>query len=503
MSTAASPTLQRLTPRESALAILLSIVVLIPCFWQQRIQAGDLGSHVYNAWLAQLIAEGKAPGLYIVKQYNNIFFDLTLLNLSRIVGFVWAERIAVSFCVLVFFWGVFSFASAEARRRPWFLTPGLAMLAYGYVFQMGFMNFYLSIGLACFGLAALWRGTRKGIVAAVILAPITLLAHPLGFLLLICVGAYRLLGRKLGVWIEIAMPALAVVVALVVFQYVRTHAALNADWGDEPFYQHNGFDQFWVVRPSTQYVVTALLIFAAIASFLDLRDWRKDKINWKERRLPLELYAVAFLFTALLPENLRPDPDGGWIGLLVTRLTITSAIFGFCWLATLKPRVWHAVTLVPIAVVYFTFLYQDSAWADRLEQNARKITAQLPFGTRVAATLYEPRGYRMGSLHVVDRACVGYCFLYSNYEPSTRQFRIRVHEGSPVAASSVDDSEDLQSGNYDVQDEDLPLKEIYQCKPSDLTVLCIRDLSAGEKNGRYAYGPYGPEPPPTTPLNNQ
>jgi len=32
------------------------------------------------------------------------------------------------------------------------------MLAYGYPFNMGFMNYYLSLGLACFGLVILWRG---------------------------------------------------------------------------------------------------------------------------------------------------------------------------------------------------------------------------------------------------------------------------------------------------------------------------------------------------------
>jgi hypothetical protein len=48
----------------------------------------------------------------------------------------------------------------------------------------------------------------------------------------------------------------------------------------------------------------------------------------------------------------------------------------------------------------------------------------------------------------------------------------------------------MQSGNYDVQDEDLPLKQIYQCDARDLTLICIRDLAADEKNGRLGYQPY-------------
>jgi hypothetical protein len=34
-----------------------------------------------------------------------------------------------------------------------------------------------------------------------------------------------------------------------------------------------------------------------------------------------------------------------------------------------------------------------------------------------------------------------------------------------------------------VQDEELPIKEIYQCDEKDPTALCIRDLEAGRTNG--------------------
>ena len=48
----------------AALAYLAaSVLVLIPCFWQSRLQAGDLGSHIYNAGLAQRIRQAKLPGV--------------------------------------------------------------------------------------------------------------------------------------------------------------------------------------------------------------------------------------------------------------------------------------------------------------------------------------------------------------------------------------------------------------------------------------------------------
>lgn len=474
---------------ELGLVSLISAVILIPCFWQRHIQAGDLASHVYNAWLAKLAGEGNAPGVYTVWQAKNVLFDLLLLKLSRIFGFAAGEKIAVSLCVLVFFWGVFTLISVATRKRPWLLVPGLAMLAYGYVFYMGFMNYYLSLGLACFGLAALWHGERRGIFIAVLLAPLTLLAHPLGFLWLAAAGAYRLLWPRMKGWEEWLPPAAAIGIGLLVRWLLARHPEFQPDWPDKPFFQWNGADQFWVFRPATWYVSLAMIGFAAVATLADLPSWRMGNGKGKERRLFPEFYAVAFCLTSLLPENLRPDQNAGWIGLLVTRLTLISAIFIFCWLGTLRARKWHFVALAACAAVYFTFVYRDTRLADQMEENAEKITRGLPKGTRVLATISEPPDYRMVTLHVVDRACVGHCFLYSNYEPATKQFRLRVREGSLVAVASTDDSEDMQSGSYEVQDEDLPLKEIYQCDAHDWTKLCIRDLKACEKNGAGAIRP--------------
>ncbi len=475
------PNFQRKT--EWRRAILVSAALLIPCFWQRHIQAGDLASHVYNAWLAQLVGEGRAPGVYTIWQWQNVLVDLMLLKLGVLFGFRVAEKIVVSLCVLAFFWGVFTLIAVAARKRPWSLAPGLAMLAYGYVFYMGFMNYYLSLGLACFGLAALWHGERRGILLAAVLAPLALLAHPLGFLWLLAAGTYRLLWPRMRGWEEWLPPAAAIGIGLLVRWMLARHPEFQPDWPDTPFFRWNGADQFWVFRPATWYVSLAMIVFVIVATLLDLFPWQRGNGKAKERRLFPEFYAVSFCLTSLLPENLRPDANAGWIGLLVTRLTLISAIFLFCWLGTLRPRKWHFFALAACAAVYFTFVYRDTRMANQLEENAENLTRELPMGTRVLATIFEPSDYRMVTLHVVDRACIGHCFLYSNYEAATKQFRLRVQGGSPVAVASTDDSEDMQSGSYDVQDEDLPLKQIYQCDAADWTKLCIRDLKSGEKNG--------------------
>jgi hypothetical protein len=142
--------------------IALSILLLAPCFWQPRIQAGDLSSHLYNAWLAQLIERGLAPGLTLARQSNNVLFDWILSGLMPAFGAAAAQRIAVSAAVLVFFWGAFAFVwcSSRPRKAPWQLVPCLSMLAYGWVFHMGLFNFYMSLGL-CFGALALRRQPKR------------------------------------------------------------------------------------------------------------------------------------------------------------------------------------------------------------------------------------------------------------------------------------------------------------------------------------------------------
>src|SRR5208282_2228841 len=105
--------------RKNAAAVaLVSVVVLIPCFWLPRIEAGDLASHSYNAWLVSLVQKGDAPGLWIAPQTNNILADVLLLQLGKLAGFPAAEKIVAAMAILVFFWGAFSLRRWLAAAQP-------------------------------------------------------------------------------------------------------------------------------------------------------------------------------------------------------------------------------------------------------------------------------------------------------------------------------------------------------------------------------------------------
>ena len=138
------------------------MALLIPCFWQSRIQAGDLSSHIYNAWLAQLIQSGKTTGLAVVPQTTNVLTDLMLSGLLRTAGAAAAQRITVSLAVLVLVRGAFAFVCALSGVRTWRVLPAIAILAYGWTFHMGFLNMYLSLGICLFAIAAALAADREG-----------------------------------------------------------------------------------------------------------------------------------------------------------------------------------------------------------------------------------------------------------------------------------------------------------------------------------------------------
>src|ERR1041385_902504 len=463
--------------------LLFSVCLVVPCIWHSHIQAGDLGSHVYNAWLAQLIEHHQISGLTIGVQWSNVLFDWLLLQAGNLIGFAAAEKVVVFLAALVFFWGSFSFIAEASGEPPWKLVPFLFVLTYGYVFHMGFMNYYLSLGLTFFALALVWRGgTGNWIVAGALSAP-SLLAHPIGFLFFWTLAAYVFLWRKLARWSRFVLPAAAIFSAVLSKFYFAAHGALEADWRDSGFVQLLGQDQlslFGYRYVTLSWVALTWVIFCALAS---VYDWIfRARRPSASLRLASELYVVAVVVTFCLPENFRVNLYSGWVGLLVSRLTLVTAIFGLLVLSSLRlPRICvHGNWL--LTLIFFAFLYGDTGRLDHMENTAREAIQTLAPGTRVVAVANPPSDWRVQFIyHSIDRACVGHCFSFANYEPSSGQFRVRAQPGNYFATASADQADNMSSGDYVVQPGDLPLTTIYQCDLQDFTQLCALPLRAGQR----------------------
>jgi hypothetical protein len=470
--------------RESCLAVVvISALLVIPCFWHSRIQAGDLGSHVYNAWLAQLIENHQVSGLTMVHQLSNIFFDLLLLQFGNLLGFVAAEKIVVSFAVLLFFWGCFSFLAAASGSPPWKLTPFLFVLSYGYALHMGFMNYYFSIGFAFFALAAARRGGAGNWLCAGGLAVISLRAHPIGFVLFVAIAFYVSLWRLLPRWTRLVLPAMVTISAVSMRFYFAGHDALAATWRSEGFLQLLGQDQLNLFGHRYVLLSGIAVAWGIVCVLAAIYDWiLRGKKPSAILRLAIEIYLLAVIVTVCLPENFRVGLYAGWIGLLVSRLTLVTGVLGLLVLASLRLPRWSTHGNVLCALLFFLFLYQDTGKLDRMEARARSLVQFLPMGTRVVAVANPPDDWRIQFIyHSIERACIGRCFSFANYEPSSLQFRVRALPGNYFVTTSVDQSDDMSSGDYTLRQEDLPLTAIYQCNEGDFTQLCALPLRAGQK----------------------
>jgi hypothetical protein len=468
--------------------IAISALVLVPCFWHRRIIAGDLGSHMYNAWLAQLIERGQVSGLWIERRWNNVLFDLVVSGLGKVWSLHAAEKITVSVAVLIFFWGVFAFVSAAGKRAPWFLVPVIAMITYGYTFHMGFFNYYLSIGIAFWGIAIFWRGNKWERLIPLALAPLILLAHPLGLIWM--AGAIAYIGIA-GVTPLRYQPflLLAAAIALVLVHYHLWHHYI-VEAQTQPFYFFTGADQLLLFGSRYEIPSVALICFSICALAIDVSAKLRERGLWTQYSIPAQLYVLLLLSAVLLPNGIRLLNQAPALALLSGRLTSVSAAVFCCVLGVMRPRKWHLIVFAAIAVAFFAFLYQDTATINKIEGRAERLERTLPANQRVLATILPLPGSRISIQHIADRACIGYCFSYGNYEPGSAEFRIHALPGNPYVMSSFDSVPDMEDGTYEVQPEDLPAYQLYQCSSSGKD-LCIRPLEAGEENNRLGIEPAG------------
>ena len=78
--------------------------------------------------------------------------------------------------------------------------------------------------------------------------------------------------------------------------------------------------------------------------------------------------------------------------------------------------------------------------------------------------------------HMIDRICVGRCYSFANYEPSTAQFRVRAVAENPMVVRTYADSWALQTGAYVVKPADVPL---YAVDLDESGRIIVRALKAG------------------------
>ncbi len=431
---------------------LASAAVLIPCFWQSRLQAGDLGSHIYNAWLAELIRQGQAPGLSIVPQTTNVLFDLLLDGLFRAVGSAAAQRIAVSLAVLVFVWGAFAFVAAAARRE-WAMLPAIAMLAYGRMFHMGFFDFYLSLGLCFWALALAWNFAPRRLLAALPILLVAYMAQALPVAWACAVLGFLWLARRLpakrGQFIVTAVVAICAL-------HMALSATMPTVWSYRQVECVAGVDQVWVYNGKYWIVAAGLLLVLVALVAESIR--RNGARPWFGPGL-FQALAVTAAGVLLLPGAVWLPAYDQPLLFIPERMSLAIGVLVAALAAAANPLRWQRWALGLLAAAFFIFLYMDERALNRFEDQMRDRVTQLPPMARVVSNVGTDAHIK-ALTHIVDRVCIGRCYSYANYEPSSGAFRIRVTGPTSIVAATALDSSRMELGKYVVKERDLPLYRI-------------------------------------------
>jgi hypothetical protein len=451
--------------------LAISVLLLAPCYWQPRIQAGDLSSHIYNSWLAQLIESGRAQGLIVKQQTTNVLFDLVLGGLFKAFGAEAAQRIAVSLAVLVFVWGAFVFISTVAGRRAWNMMPCIAMLAYGWVFHMGFFNFYIALGLCFWAMAAAWNPSPARLAAVAGLLALAYLAHALPVVWCLFLLAYTAVARKrspLG-RAYLTMGALALMAALRLWAAI----ALSARWYPSQVARITGADQVWVFD-AKYYLALVGLLFLWGLLFLNLvHTWGGSRVFTS---IPFQLFIMSAGGILILPATVFIPGFLHALAFIAERMSLGVGVCVCALLAAARPRPLERYAMLALALVFFAFLYRDERSLNAFEDRMGGAVAEIAPGQRMVSVVDDPSLRVNAITHMIDRICIGRCYSFANYEPSTAQFRVRAVAANPMVMRTYADSWALQTGAYMVKPADEPL---YAVDLDQSGRIVVRTLKAG------------------------
>jgi hypothetical protein len=357
------------------------------------------------------------------------------------------------------------------------------MLAHGWVFHMGFMNFYLSAGLAFWAFALLWKPRSWAALGALplVILPLIVLAwfaHPLPVAWLLGVMAYTCVAQRIP---PRARPILtfASLAALVILRtFLLTHFATR--WTAEQGISMTGADQLDVFESKYQPLVFGLLVIW-FSLFVGL--WRRKGPARLLFGIPFQLCVIVAAAVLLLPGAvLLPGYDHP-LRYVSERMSLIVAVSVCTFVGQVAPGKREKAAIAVLMGLFFSFLYVDTRRLNYVEGLLEQSVAQLPYGTRVVSALCDQRGDVNLVGHTLDRACIGRCFGYANYEPSSKAFRVRVEGESTVVVTTDAESGALQLGTYVVKPRDLPLAQIYLRG----RYMDLRWLKAGEVTGSTCF----------------
>jgi hypothetical protein len=235
-----------------------------------------------------------------------------------------------------------------------------------------------------------------------------------------------------------------------------------------------GAGQFWLYGPEYAIVVAGILIiwFLLFLARLDRGPILAEPIA--------HLWGLSILAYILLPNEVQFPQYHLPLQYVWYRVSLFIAIL-FCAMVAGGP---HGRSLTRasslLTAVFFTALYLDVKSLNQVEAELTRLVSDLPPGARLAVALRDSASRRLNGLeHVTSAACLGRCWDYGNYEPSSAAFRVRVSGPNGVVADEMRIVSEIGSGQHIVTLEEAPL---YTACPSKVSSAQfeLRKLGAGE-----------------------
>jgi hypothetical protein len=385
----------------------------------------------------------------------------------------------------------------------YWLAPWLAILAYGMVFQVGLLNYYLSCAIVLWLFAFLWK-QRLGwlTLCAVPLLTLAYFAHPLPVLWLLGIATYCWVARRIRARLQMILFLGCIAALLLIRSYVV--AKYLTMWVDSQLICWTGADQAWLHGWHYLPAFIGFLLFGIVLLCEPENRWHALA----------SILAQAYFLTAvtimLMPSEIQSSKESAAAGGITFRLSLLSGVLLLSILSRSTYRRWYLPAGILTAAVFFSVLYCDIGKEARVEAKMANLVETLPAGARVVSyadlsdrgpqtNVSRPEGKlsrlvtpvlslmsnHMLGTHLLSRACIGHCFDYMNYEPSTGQFRVHAAPGNSVVLSTYAEFEAMKSGTYQLKASDLPLYALIRCGPEP-EELFMETLAMGESSTKAA-----------------
>jgi hypothetical protein len=251
-------------------------------------------------------------------------------------------------------------------------------------------------------------------------------------------------------------------------------------WSPAQILMSTGADQLWVLDNKYQ-PLFALLLLSWLLLLVDLI--RRDGVASVLGGLPFQLSALSAAAVVLLPNGVQLPGYNHSLVFVTDRMSLAVGVCVCGVLASGTPRWPGRAALFAVAGIFFAFLFRDDRMLNRLEDQMERAVAKVGPGARVVSSVVDPSLRTYVVTHMIDRVCIGRCFSYANYEPSTMAFRVRTVGPNGMVVADYTDSWKMQNGDYVVKDTDLPLLQVFL---DDDGSFSVRPLKPGVTCGSRA-----------------